>query len=167
MNTPVVMGLEVLASRGIIVTTGATGRLQDQPASRLTGADRDWLRERVGEIAAHLAAQNSGAEPGGQAAATEATERPLLSGSEPWNLRKAIRLTTTADELPGKLGVSGTHPGVAAAAARVVSAFASRDRETVRYAGAEFEVAVRAAAQEAARKPALPRADDAGGPSPC
>lgn len=123
-------GLGALAGRGIAVSVAPSGLLQVRPASYLTRAERVWLRGHAGAILAHL-----GATPGGRDA------RP--SGSAPWDLGAALRLTHGADSLVGQLGVDGRHPRVQDAAAAVVGALATRDMETLRFAVAEFVAVVR------------------------
>jgi hypothetical protein len=99
-------------------------RLRISPASALTTADREVIRERRTELLA------------------------ILTPAATWNQEEAIRLMHEADSLVEQLGVSGRHPAVADAAAMVVSAFATRDMETVRFAVSEFAVVVRRVASE-------------------
>ncbi len=60
-----------------------------------------------------------------------------------WDQRQANRLMQDADALVEHLGVDGRDPEVKSAAAMVESANATRDMETLLYALAEFDVAVR------------------------
>ena len=55
----------------------------------------------------------------------------------------------SADALVERLGVNGSRPEVTAAAAMVVSAHATRDMETLRFAVAEFTAIVRRLAASA------------------
>lgn len=106
------------AKRGF--TLRAVGeQLSVAPASALTTADRQAIRERRNELLA------------------------ILSPKEPWNPQAAIRLMHEADALVERLGVSGGHPAVAEAAAMVSSALAARDMETIRLAVVEFAVILR------------------------
>jgi hypothetical protein len=105
------------ARRGLTLRATA-GRLSVSPASALTATDREAIRQRRDELLA------------------------LLSRAEPWDLPAALRLTHDADSLVGQLGVSGRHPAVADAAAAVVSALATHDMETLRFAVAEFAAVV-------------------------
>ncbi len=63
---------------------------------------------------------------------------------------KMLRLLCSADEYVERSGVSGRHPVIQAAVDMVVSATLTYDIETMRYAVAEFRVAV--ASVIAARK---------------
>jgi len=100
------------------------GRLSVSPATALTAGDREAIRERRDELLA------------------------VLSPAEPWNLATAIRLMHDADTMVEQLGVSGRHPAVADLAAMVVSAFATRDMETVRFAVTEFTTLIGRLARE-------------------
>ena len=64
-------------------------------------------------------------------------------GPVPWNPDEAVRLMTATDALVERSGTSGTDPAVRAAAALVASAYKLRDMETLQFARAEFEAAVR------------------------
>jgi hypothetical protein len=119
------------ARRGFTLRA-ASGRLSVSPASALTAADREAVRQRRDELLA------------------------LLARAEPWDLPTALRLMHDADSLVEQLGVSGRHPAVAAAAATVASALTTRDMETLRFAVAEFAAVVR----ELARKQSPPARDD-------
>jgi hypothetical protein len=128
--------LSTLAGRGIAVTVSPAGKLQVRPASLLTSAEHDWFRAHVGVILAHL-----------EKTAVGNSDVPL-SGNEPWDRQVALRLTAEADALVERLGVSGQHPAIVSAAAMVVSAYATHDLETVRFAVAEFALCVRDVARE-------------------
>jgi hypothetical protein len=104
--------------RGLALRASAD-RLCVSPASALTESDRGAIRQHRDELLA------------------------LLSPAEPWDAEAALRLAHDADSLVGQLGVSGRHPAVADAAAMVVSALATRDMETLRFAAAEFAAVVR------------------------
>jgi hypothetical protein len=106
--------LATLSRRGFTVRA-VGGFISVIPASELTADDREAIRQRRDELLA------------------------VLSPAEPWNLDTAIRLMDEADALVEQLSVDGRHPAIAAAA-MVSSAFATRDRETVRFAVAEFAV---------------------------
>ena len=67
----------------------------------------------------------------------------LSSGPVQWNSEEASRLMSDADTLVERLGANGTNPEVRAVAALVASAYATRDVETLRFACAEFQAAVR------------------------
>src|SRR5262249_6429101 len=89
--------------------------------SKLTPADREALRAHLPALFAELAAGQGGTPTG-----------PSWDGAE------AVRLMARADGLVERLGIDGRHPDVAAAASMVVSAHATRDLETVRFAVGEF-----------------------------
>jgi hypothetical protein len=80
-------------------------------------------------------------------AASPGCANAILSGPDLWDGRIAIRLMHDADALVGRLGVDGRHPRVQGTAA-VVSASATRDMETLRFAVAEFAALFRALASE-------------------
>lgn len=86
-----------------------------------------------------------------------ANTSPPLTGRESWNVRSAIKLMVEADVLVERLGVDGRHPEVAAAATMVVSAVATLDMETVRFAVSEFVAVVRRLASVKNRESACPK----------
>jgi hypothetical protein len=121
--------IETLSERGIALSVTG-GRLEVRPASALTAPERVAIRERIAGLIAVLS--------------------PVLSESEPWNVSIAIRLMHDADTLVAESGLDARHPALVAASAVVLSAFAARDLETVRFAVAEFAVEVRRVARERA-----------------
>jgi len=112
------------AQRGFTLRAAA-GKLSVSPASSLTDCDREAIRGRRDELLA------------------------ILAPCEPWNKKAAIKLMHDADDLVGKLKVSGRHPDVVDAAAMVTSAYATRDLETLRFAIAEFLVVIHRLAPKA------------------
>ena len=110
--------LSNLARRGFTLRA-ASGRLSVSPATALTAADREAIRERRNELLA------------------------IVSQGEAWNPQVAIRLMDDADALVERLGVDGRDPTITGAAALVCSAYALRDMETVRFACRDLEVVVR------------------------
>ena len=64
-------------------------------------------------------------------------------GHEPWDEREARVLVGACRASVIRLGVDTEDPELAAAAAVVTSAMATRDMETVRFACSEFAVAIR------------------------
>jgi hypothetical protein len=126
-----------LRSRGFSLAA-VKGSLQVRPAANLTPADRAAIRAQLAELLAEV---------------TPGCTFPLmrLSGRVAWDQGEALRLLFEADELVERLGVSGRHPEIAAAAAVVDSALATRDLETVRFAVAEFAAAVRSVFTEQGR----------------
>ena len=67
---------------------------------------------------------------------------------EPWNGMKAVRLMSDLDDLVERLGVQGDDPSLREPALMVMSAYKTRDMETVRFACSEFEAQVRTLAGE-------------------
>ena len=116
-----------------------------RPASALTAADRQAIQADLPALVA-LLAQTDGA--GGHSDST--TEHVVAVASrEPWDAREAARLMAAADAVVERLGVDGRSPEISQAAARVLSALATQDLESVRIACGEFEIAVRAEADRA------------------
>lgn len=151
--TDITAALIAFAERGIAVTVSPSGTLQVRPASALAPEDREWLGTNAGAILVHLEA------------AVAPTRTATLSGREPWDVRVALKLTTDADALVAQLGVDGRHPTVVDAAATVVSAYETHDLETIRFAVAEFVVAVRERARRTTERTSaevLSYAGDAG-----
>jgi hypothetical protein len=97
-----------------------------RPSSALTPGDRAAIVRHLPGLVAAVAA---GVRPAGACDAAA-----------------AVRLLTEADTLVERLGVSGTHPAVAAAAGMVCRAYAAGDPAAVRCVVAEFERVVRAVA---------------------
>lgn len=89
-------------------------------------------------------------EDKGEKPATGTPLSPLSSFSPPavsrsdWGCHREemLRLVLSVDEFVERSGVSGRHPVIKAAVNMVVSATLTCDIETVRYAVAEFRVAV-------------------------
>ncbi len=126
--------LSGLRRRGFTVRV-IDGSISVIPASRLSSADRQAIRECRDNLLA------------------------ILTPGAPWDTATALRLMNAADALVERLGVDGRHPKVAAAAAVVTSAHATRDMETLRFAVAEFTAVVRRIAAQnrptgVARRPA-------------
>jgi hypothetical protein len=105
------------------------GSLRVSPASALTPRDREAIR------------------------ATLPAVLTTLGVIEPWDGETALRLMEEADARLERSGVDGNRPEIAAAAAVVVSAHATRDMETLRFALSEFLHAVRLADR---RCPSMP-----------
>jgi hypothetical protein len=103
-------------------TLSATeGMLTVRPSSALTPGDRAVIVRHLPGLVAALA-------------------------TGPRDVWAAARLLTEADTLVERLGVSGTHPAVAAAAGVVCRAYAAGDLAAVRFVVAEFEQVVRTVA---------------------
>ncbi len=115
-----------LRARGFRLAV-VNGSLRVSPASALTSGDREAIREALPAVLA------------------------TLCEVEPWDGKTALGLMESADALVGRLGVDGTWPEIADAAAVVVSAHATKDMETLRFAVTDFIVAVRFAARGCAR----------------
>lgn len=130
-NDTIKDALNEFATRGVVVGASPTGTLQARPASLLTTEERAWLGANAGAILAHLKGAGGADTP------------VVPSAGEPWDRRVAIKLMEDADALVERLGVSGHHPDVRDAAARVASAYAARDLETVRLNVSEFKLLVR------------------------
>lgn len=64
---------------------------------------------------------------------------PVGRTAEPWDSAEAARLESTADDLVGRLGASGSDPEIRAAAERGVAAHLRNDMAGVRAAVAEVE----------------------------
>jgi|GEM_PF-6067879 len=71
---------------------------------------------------------------------------PFPSGLEQWNQSEAIRLMHEADKMVEQSGVDGRDLDIQAAAVMVANASLTRDMETLRFALAEFAIAVRGVA---------------------
>ena len=103
-----------LRARGFALAESG-GRVRVSPASQLTADDRAGIGERL---------------PG----LVEALRR-----ESEWEPADAARLESAADELVGRLGVSGTDEVIAAAAERGVAAHLRHDMAGVRAPVAEVE----------------------------
>jgi len=75
-----------------------------------------------------------------------------LSRGDSWDQAEANRLMIEADALVEHWGVEGQCPEIVNAAAMVVSANATKDMETLRFACSEFELVVRNVASRERRK---------------
>jgi len=103
----------------------------------------------------HLAAARAG-EKGDKGTKPPGTPPPLTPFSpfspapaaERWDQAESLRLLAGTTALAERLGVSGSHPDIHAAAAMMAGAYATRDMETVRFAFAEFVAVVRRVAQD-------------------
>ena len=78
----------------------------------------------------------------------------FLPGPVAWNQREVSKRTRASDELVVHLHVDGRDPEVQRAASMVESATATGDMEVLKYALAEFDVAVRRVGGKRFAKPA-------------
>ncbi len=124
-----------LTGRGFTVRT-TNGAIAVTPASALSTADREAIRERRAELLG------------------------ILSAGEVWDAATASCLMFDADSLVESLGVDGRHPAIANAAATAVIAQLAHDMTAFRNAISEFVVLVRRlAAVRSAHKAAGERSE--------